>query len=117
MGPVDGGDKSGTRHSGGYDPFAARRARVLDPGRVTRRGDQTLEPTVYVSDRILVAGVPASRGVRDFQRFAEGEGISAQPDPRNESPPEDGSADARIWVTPLVLAPSREAMVVDAWRS
>ena len=103
MSPADGDGASGIRDRGGYDPFAARRAKVLDPGRATRRVGQALESTVYLSDRVLVAGVPSSAGVAAFQRFAEDQGISARADPRNEQPPSDDGPDARMWVTALVL--------------
>lgn len=55
MSPV-GGDQQ--RYQGMYDPLVAHHARVLDPTKATKIGEQSLDTTVYVTDRILVEAGP-----------------------------------------------------------
>ena len=52
----------GRAYEGMFDPLMAHHARLLDPTKAIRLGDEEFDTTIYVADRVLVRGMPDDEG-------------------------------------------------------
>jgi hypothetical protein len=74
-----GGPKPGNGaapgYDGMYDPLVAHNARVLDPTKAIRIGDERFDTTIYIADRLLVNSLPNGDPVNRFIDFAREQGF------------------------------------------
>ena len=66
-------------YEGMFDPLIAHHARVLDPTKATRIGDELFDSTIYVADRVLVRGMPDDAQQQSFVDWCKEKGYTVSP--------------------------------------